>query len=184
MFSYPLSFDSSSCNVCHLGKQCKLSFNESSSYSNKPFFLVHSNVWQASCKSISGFSYYALFLDDFTKFSWIYLLHHKHEVYAKFLEFHAMIRNLFNCSISYFQSDGGGEFTSNQFEQYLCNHGIQNRISCPHTPQQNGAAERKHRHLANITGCLLFQSQLPPEYWAEAMHYAVYLSNRLPSKVL
>ncbi|GAA0170632.1 hypothetical protein LIER_24855 [Lithospermum erythrorhizon] len=45
------------------------------------------------------------------------------------------------------------------------------RYSCLVTPQQNGVAEKKHRHIAEKIRCLLFQSQLPPIFWVEALNY-------------
>ncbi|GAA0173003.1 hypothetical protein LIER_41441 [Lithospermum erythrorhizon] len=58
------------------------------------------------------------------------------------------------------------------------------KYSSPTTPQQNGVGERKHRHLAEKIRCLLFQSQLPPTFWVEALNYVVYLINKLPSPSL
>ncbi|KAM1873468.1 hypothetical protein ACFX13_007300 [Malus domestica] len=83
-----------------------------------------------------------------------------------------------------FQSDGGGEYTSHQFKHFFLHHGIHHRLSCPHHPEQNGLAERKHRHIVDTGLTLMAHASMPPAYWAEAMHTVVYLLNRLPSKVL
>ena len=56
-----------------------------------------------------------------------------------------MVQNQFNTSIGTFQCDGGGEFVSKPFLSHLQQNGIRQLISCPHTPQQNGLSERKHR---------------------------------------
>ena len=71
----------------------------------------------------------------------------KSNAFAKFVHFNAMIENQFSSKIKIFRSDRGGEFTSNDFKTYLSQHGITHHLSCPHTPQQNGVVERKHRHL-------------------------------------
>ncbi|XP_019087641.1 PREDICTED: uncharacterized protein LOC109127429 [Camelina sativa] len=70
-----------------------------------------------------------------------------------------MVENQFKTKIKVFQSDGGGEFTSNLLKQHLSEHGVIHRISCPYTPQQNGIAERKHRHLVELE-----PSTPPPVY--------------------
>ncbi|GAA0160871.1 hypothetical protein LIER_39123 [Lithospermum erythrorhizon] len=93
-----------------------------------------------------------------------------------------MITNVFQAQIKCFKADEGGEF--HKLEPYLTKHGIPFRYFRPATPQQNGVAERKHRHVAEKMRCLLFQSQLPLVFWVEALHYAIFLINRLPSPSL
>lgn len=63
-------------------------------------------------------------------------------------------------------------------------NGIQQLISCPHTPQQNGLAERKHRHLTELGLSMLFQSKLLLKYWVESFFTANFLSNLLPTSTL
>ncbi|CAJ2657775.1 unnamed protein product [Trifolium pratense] len=63
-------------------------------------------------------------------------------------------------------------------------HGIIHQSSCPHTPQQNGVAERKHRHLVDTARTLLIDAHAPLKFWGDAMLTANYLINRMPSSVL
>ena len=58
----------SCCNACQLEKHIKLPFQKSLTQTNKPFELVHSDVWTSPVPSISGCRYYVLFLDDFTHY--------------------------------------------------------------------------------------------------------------------
>ncbi|KAG8500106.1 hypothetical protein CXB51_003624 [Gossypium anomalum] len=62
--------------------------------------------------------------------------------------------------------------------------GILHRVSCPHTSEQNGVAERKHRHIVETGLTLLAQANLPMKYWGYAFCSAVHLINRLPTPVL
>jgi histone deacetylase 1/2 len=57
-------------------------------------------------------------------------------------------------------------------------------VSCPHTSQQNGVAERKHRHLVETGLALLAHASVPLRYWDEAFLTACYLINRMPTSVL
>lgn len=62
--------------------------------------------------------------------------------------------------------------------------GISHHISCPHAHQQNGSAERKHRHIVEIGLTILAHASMPLKFWDEAFLIAVYLINRLPSRVI
>lgn len=75
-----------------------------------------------------------------------------------------MVENMLNTKIVTLPSDSGGEFISTKFSQFLKYHGISHQLSCPHTPEQNGCAERKHRHLVETARTLLATSKVPHEY--------------------
>ncbi|PKU68330.1 Retrovirus-related Pol polyprotein from transposon TNT 1-94 [Dendrobium catenatum] len=173
------------CKVCSMAKSHKLAFNNSKTASSAPFQLIHSDVWgPAPQESLDGFKYYVLFIDDYTRFCWIYPLFYKHETLTKFKNFCNLILNQFNTKPKLLRSDGGGEFTSTDFKTFLAQQGIIHQITCPHTPEQNGVAERKHRHLLEITRTLLLTASLPQRFWAESLFTANYLINRIPSKSL
>ncbi|CAL9245665.1 unnamed protein product, partial [Arabidopsis halleri] len=55
---------------------------------------------------------------------------------------------------------------------------------CPYTPQQNGVAERKNRHLMEVTRSMMFHTHVPKRFWGDAVLTACYLINRTPTKVL
>ncbi|KAI5313872.1 hypothetical protein L3X38_043048 [Prunus dulcis] len=167
-----------------LRKSVKLPFQSSLSVSHAPLALIHSDVWSSSNKSVFGFQYYVLFVDNFSRYSWIFPMRLKYEVFSLFVKFKSLVENLFSTKIKALQTDGGGEYTSHIFHNFLVTHGIDHRISCPHHPEQNGLAEQKHRHIVDTGLTLLAHASMPPAYWAEAMHTIVYLINRLPSKVL
>lgn len=57
-------------------------------------------------------------------------------------------------------------------------------MSCPHTPEQNGIAEREHRKLVDVIRSIMFQANVPVQFWVEALNMAVHLTNRLPCKPL
>jgi hypothetical protein len=106
------------------------------------------------------------------------------QMFFLFLSNSSLMENQFSCSIKQFQSDGGDEFVSNTFTQFLDTHDICHMISCPHTPQQNGLVERKHRHIVEMGLSLLAQSHLSPLFWVDAFLTSVFIINRLPTCVL
>jgi hypothetical protein len=105
-------------------------------------------------------------------------------VFETFVKFKCLVENYFNLKIKQVQTDGGGEYTSNKFLSFLSTNGILHRLTCPHTSQQNGIAERKHRHVIETALSLLAHSHLPSKYWVEAVSTSVYLINRLPTPTL
>jgi hypothetical protein len=177
--------DNFECKECLLGKMTALPYGQRTFYSSMPFELVHSDVWgPAPVASKGGFSYYVVFIDDFTRYCWIYFLKFKSDVFATFKTFHNMIKNQFESKIKILRTDSGGEYLSNEFKQFLENEGILHQKSCPRTPQQNGISERKHRHIMKTTRTLLIARNVPKNLWAEAALTAVYLINRMSSKTL
>jgi hypothetical protein len=85
------------------------------------------------------------FIDDYSKFIWIYLLKHKSEVFRRFHDFQSLVERQFNKKILALQSDWAGEYE--KLNSFFTKTGIVHLVSCPHAHQQNGAAERKHRQI-------------------------------------
>lgn len=101
-----------------------------------------------------------------------------------FIHFHAYIVAHYQAQVQFLQSDGGGEYISRMFKDFLASKGILHQLSCPYTPQQNGLAERKNRHLIETTLALLTAAGLSLPFWYYAVTHATFLINRMPSKVL
>jgi histone deacetylase 1/2 len=139
-------------------------------------------VWSPAPDSINKNKYYVSFIDDFSKFTWIYLLKKKSDVFQHFHDFQNHVERLFDKKIITMQTDWGGEYQKlNSFFQRV---GITHHVSCPHAHQQNGSAERKHRHIVEVGLSLLAQASMPLKFWDEAFLTATYLINRIPSKVI
>lgn len=63
--------------------------------------------------SLEGFRYYVSFINEATRFEWIYPMFNKVEAFGTFLKFCAYVQNQFHTRIKILQSNGGGEFMSN-----------------------------------------------------------------------
>ncbi|PKU83090.1 Retrovirus-related Pol polyprotein from transposon TNT 1-94 [Dendrobium catenatum] len=177
-----IDFNKFSCSSCILAKGHKLPFESSENRRHIPLEVVHSDVWgPAPVESLQGYRFYVLFIDDCTRFTWLYPMKHKNEVTSIFTNFKNYVEKLTSYQIKCLRSDGGTEYTNHGFTQFLTANGITHQISCPYTPEQNGLAERKHRHILETTRSLLFTASVPPKYWPDAILTAVYLINRMPS---
>jgi histone deacetylase 1/2 len=98
------------CDACQQGKSHQLPYPRSSSVSRRPLDLIFSDVWGPAPSSFGRYNYYVSFIDDFSKFTWIYLLRHKSEVFQRFTDFQNLVERLFNRKIVAVQTDWGGEY--------------------------------------------------------------------------
>jgi hypothetical protein len=122
------------------------------------------------------------FIDDYSKFSWIYPLKFKSEVFQKFVKFQNLVERLFDRKIITVQMNWGGEYQ--RLHSFFSKIEIHHHVSCPHAYQQNGAVERKHRHIVEVGLSLLDHASMPLKFWEDAFLAVVYLINRTPSKIL
>ena len=131
-------------------------------------------MWGPTKTSSGGFQYYVSFINDYSKFVWIYLLKRKCDVFDVFRDFLAHVERLLSRKILCVQSDWGGEYEklSNTFFRQLR---IMHHVSCPHTHQRNGSAERKHHHIVDMGLSLLSHASMPLRLWDDAYLSACYL---------
>ena len=106
----PITF----CEACQYGKLHQVSFPSHPLHTTAPFQVVHTDVWgPAPLLSIEGYRCYAVFVDDFTRYTWIYPLRLKSEVLSVFEYFNTMVERQFTTQIKCLQSDWGGGSTEN-----------------------------------------------------------------------
>ena len=174
------------CESCAHGKIHRLPFPKKSSRKcTAPLQLVHSDVCgKVSSQSLSGCSYFLTFVDDFSRYTWVYFLESKDEVYDKFREWKVLAENQTGQRLKVFRSDNGGEYKSNAFEHYLKSEGIIHETTIPHTPEQNGVSERMNRTLVEAARSMLHDAKLEKRFWAEAVSTAVYTRNRSPTSAV
>ncbi|GAB2281601.1 hypothetical protein Dimus_039482 [Dionaea muscipula] len=114
----------------------------------------------------------------------LFLMKNRSELFSIFTAFHAEIQTQFCLPIRNFRSDNAREYFSHSFTTFMTTHGILHESSYPDTPPQNGVAERKNRHLLEVTLALMFRMSVPKMFWSEAVLTAAYLINRMPSSIL
>lgn len=118
------------CDAYQKAKSHQLPYPKSSSVSHHPLELIFSDVWGNAPSSVSGKKYYVSFIDDYSKFVWIYLLKNKSEVFDKFHEFQNLVERLFDRKIIAVQTDWGGEYK--KLNSFFDKIGISHHISCPY----------------------------------------------------
>lgn len=130
------------CNSCSSNKSHRQSFSENTLVSKKPLQIIFSDLWGLSPDlSIDKKLYYVIFVDQFTKYIWLYTLKNKSEVKTIFSKFKPLVENYFHTKILSIYTDGGGEFEG--LKSFLHTNGIEHLVSPPYTPQRVAMAERK-----------------------------------------
>jgi hypothetical protein len=132
--------------------------------------------------SVQGNAYMAVYVDGWSSWTYVTCLKAKSEQPTKFKDYEAIMKRQFNVDIKVLRSDGGGEYSSAEFQRYLKGQGIMLQHSAPHTPQQNGKAERANRTIIEMARCLLLEAGLPHRYWEFAVIMAAYIRNRTPTR--
>ena len=93
------------------------------------------------------------------------------------MEFKVIAENEMGRKIKTLHTDNGGEYINPKFNNFLSEHGISHQTSVPHTPEQNGLAERANRTIVEQVRCMLKAAGMSDAFWAEAVNTAIYLSN-------
>ena len=185
-FDYRDSKEISFCEPCLKGKHQRSKFLPySERRSSEPLELVHSDVCgKLASKSLSGAEYFVTFIDDKTRYTWVYVIKRKSDVFSRFCEWKIEVEKSFGRSVKALRTDNGGEFTSTELKNYLKEEGIKHELTIPKCPEQNGVAERLNRTLVEMIRSMLADSEFPKSFWAEALATAIYLRNRSPTKAV
>nr|KYP31709.1 Retrovirus-related Pol polyprotein from transposon TNT 1-94 [Cajanus cajan] len=171
------------CEVCVQAKQPRKSFQNSVQKETCVLELIHSDICDSNgVITRGGKKYFITFIDDFSKYCYVYLIIHKSELFEKFKVYKAEVENQLERSIKILRSDRGGEYSSNEMGEFFETHGIIHEVTPPYAPQSNGIAERKNRTLLDMINAMLISSGLPDNLWGEALFTACHILNRIPYK--
>uniref|UniRef100_T1JFH6 Endonuclease n=1 Tax=Strigamia maritima TaxID=126957 RepID=T1JFH6_STRMM len=170
------------CDNCELSKSTRAGFkSESLLVASEPLELLHMDLWgPCPVPSLGEAKYLLCVVDDATRYTWIFPLRSKDQVFETYKKFHARIERSTGKKIKAIRTDRGGEFTSSEFEQFLTSLGVSIQITNAYSPEMNGVAERVNRTVLNSIRAMLLSAGLPKPLWAELAITLVYLKNRYP----
>ncbi|PKA63733.1 Retrovirus-related Pol polyprotein from transposon TNT 1-94 [Apostasia shenzhenica] len=169
------------CKICVQTKIIKKPFSKIQR-STSLLELIHTDICELNGKlTRGGKRYFITFIDDCSKYVFVYLLRTKYEAFDKFKEYKTMVENQKEKKIKLLQSDRGGEYFSYSFNEFCEEHGIIHQMSASYTPQQNGVAERKNQTLVEMVNVMLMNAKLSFNFWGEALYMAYHINNRTPS---
>ncbi|KAH9669162.1 Integrase catalytic domain-containing protein [Citrus sinensis] len=141
------------CEYCVVGKKIRVKFGTANHDTREILEYVHSDVWgPTKTASIGGSHYFVIFVDDFSRCVWVYTMRVKDEVLEIFVKWKKLVETQTGRKIKVLRYDNG-----------------------------NGVAERINRTLLEKVRCMLSNAGLDKKFWAEAVSYASYLINQMPS---
>ncbi|GJS86872.1 retrotransposon protein, putative, ty1-copia subclass [Tanacetum coccineum] len=132
--------------------------------------------------SRQGASYFVTFTDDFSRYGYVYLLKHKHEVFETFKVFQKEVENQLGNTIKSLRYDRGGEYMSQEFLDHLKDHEIIAHRTPPYTSQYNGVSERRNRTLLDMVRFMMSQTTLPKSFWDYTLETTARILNMVPTK--
>ncbi|GJR49488.1 retrotransposon protein, putative, ty1-copia subclass [Tanacetum coccineum] len=154
------SFDN--CVSCMSGKMAQKPYTYQMERAKDLLGLLHIDVC-GPFKTVSkqGASYFITFTDDFSRYGYVYLLKHKHEVFETFKVFQKEVENQLGKTIKLLRSNRRGEYMSQEFLDHLKEHGIIVHRTPPYTLQHNGVSERRNRTLLDMVRSMMSKTTLP-----------------------
>lgn len=177
----------SRCRICPLAKNHCLPFKSTRTRAVDYLQNVHldlSGIFRTP--STAKEHYYVLFTDDFSGFKTVYGSRSKsaEEIFDIIKDYIAHSERHTEKKLKMLSMDGGGEFLNDLMIPFCKSEGIVLRVTAPHTPQQNGVAERANRTIASKARAMLIQSGLGTSYWHRAIHHTVFLDNETITSAL
>ena len=168
--------------LCVKSKMIKKSF-KSVDRSTNLLNLIHSDICELNgMLTRGGNRYFITFIDDYSRYTYVYLLKHKDEAFSVFKNYKAEVENQLGKKIKILRSDRGGEYFPHEFNKFCEEHGIIHQCSAPRTPEQNGLTERKNRTYLEMVNALLLHAKLPFNLWGEALLATCHIVNRILTK--
>nr|GEU93174.1 retrotransposon protein, putative, Ty1-copia subclass [Tanacetum cinerariifolium] len=168
---------------CMSGKMVRKPYSHQVERAKDLLGLIHTDVCGPfKIVSRQGASYFVTFTDDFSRYGYVYLLKHKHEVFETFKVFQKEVENQLGKTIKSLCSDREGEYMSQDFLDHLKEHGIIAHCTPPYTPQNNGVSERRNRTLLYMVRSMMSQTTLPKSFWDYALETSARILNMVPTK--
>ncbi|KAL6351159.1 hypothetical protein AAG906_031745 [Vitis piasezkii] len=170
------------CVECIKGKQTKTK-KLGANRATDVLELIHTDICGPyPTASWNGQQYFITFIDDYSRYGYLFLIHEKSQSLDVFKTFKAEVELQLNKRIKSVRSDRGGEYYGRydgSGEQRMWDRP---QYTMPGSPSMNGVAERRNRTLKDMVRSMISHSTLPEKLWGEALKTAAYILNRVPTK--
>ena len=118
------------CEGCALGKHHRESFPKKAWRAKAPLELVHTDVCgPMTTPTHAGNKYFLIFVDDFTRMTWVYFMRQKSDVFSIFKKFQNFVERQSGYLMKVLRSDRGGEYNSNEFNKFCEDIGLDRQLT-------------------------------------------------------
>ena len=167
------------CNACIKAKMTSAPFNTGHKCAVRRLQCVHSDLCgEFEHPTLGGNCYFATLIDDMSGMIWVRPLKLKADFVDWFIKMDAIFLNQYGTHIGTLCTDNRGEYVNHRLKEYCNQHGILLKLTVPHTPQQNGVAERANRTLTEWMRVIMKDTDCPLALWGEAVSMVAYCLNR------
>jgi transposase InsO family protein len=161
-------------------KECGLYCSKSVMSTSRPLKLLHMDLFgPTTYRSIGENSYGLVVVNDYSRYTWVFFLSDKSNVFSIFKGCAKRAENEFDFKVKKIRIDNGSEFKNSRIEDYCGEKGIKHEFSAKYTSQQNGVVESKNQTLIDMARSLLSEYNVSENVWTEAINTTCHGSNRL-----
>ncbi|GBE80639.1 Retrovirus-related Pol polyprotein from transposon TNT 1-94 [Sparassis crispa] len=173
------------CDGCAKGKHHQAPFpKQATNRATSILHRLHMDLQGPFDLSITGYRYTLAVVDDYSRKGWKAFLKAKNDATSEIKDLVTRLETFSDKRVKIVRSDGGGEFIGNDLQTYFKSKGIKHETSAPHTPPQNGVAERYNQTTHEHALCMLQEANMSSGFWPEAHAYASLVRNRSPTRAL
>ena len=167
------------CDVCTCGKMTCTPFQPGHQVANACLGHLHLDICgPMEVMSLGKNWYFCTLVDDKTHFIWFHPCASKANFLPWFIRMDKLFVNQYGTHTKICRSDCGGEYVNDALHNYCSENGINIELTIPHTPEQNGIAERTNRKILDKGHTIMKDGGAPDFLWAEAFATAVYAINQ------
>jgi hypothetical protein len=173
------------CEPCIVGKHHANPFPKKASHRAMCLLQhIHSDMHMVPVPTSSGYRYWVTFIDDWSRYGWIYLLKRKLDIFEVFKVFKAFIELQYGMPIKCLHNDKGGEYIGHVWDTYFAETGICCEYTVEGMSQQGGVAEHRNHTLEEHVVAMLNSTRLPTQFWGKALYTYSRLLNMIPSAAI
>ena len=176
------------CRACALGKAKRQPFPSSETVSSHPLALLAVDLVGApgDITGRGGAKYAMIVHDAYSTNEWSFTFAKKSAAALLVRDLIVRLETQTGRRLLVFRTDGGGEFFPGWFERWCKTKGIQHQSTFADSSQSNGLAERAigvngTRTAATLAAADIAARGLPPSFWTDAFHTAVYVRSLTPN---